>query len=346
MTSLKRYTDEQFLEAYQNTTGTPNAIAKYLGCDPKTAYKRHKALFDSPVSKPERNDQLHIAPPPDEMPIEDILAYKEAIFDKLMEREKYSELIHVTVSEDKPIAIALLGDPHFDDDGCHVRQLRHDLNVIKDTEGMYAGHIGDLLNNWVGRLLRLHANQSTTAETAIRLMEWMLNYCPNLFVIFGNHDVWNQGRDILNLMLRHANSVNEPHGARIALNFPNGKQVRINARHDFKGFSQYNPTHGHRKEQLWQAHKDHIYVSGHRHVDAMSMIPQTDGTCSWSFIVSGYKVIDDYAKEGGFPKQKVSCSLTVIIDPTTDHPGELVKPFPDIEAAAKYLTFLRSQEPK
>ena len=236
----------------------------------------------------------------------------------------------------------MIGDPHIDDDGCDIEALENDLTVIRNTRAMYAGHLGDLTNNWIGRLARLYANQVTTAAQSIKLMEWMLDRVPNLFVVNGNHDCWGNGSDLISFILRSQGTVNNSHGMRLALNFESGKQVRIHARHDFKGHSQYNPVHGHRKEQLWSGNRDHIYVSGHRHTDACSVVPHPDGTCSWSFIVSGYKVVDDYADENGFRDGKMSPAVAVVINPNAS-PAELIKPFWDLQAAADYLTWLRKK---
>lgn len=285
---------------------------------------------------------LHIPQPPNgDETVEEILARKISLYQRKKSLKDFNQLINIAVKDNKPIAVCLIGDPHIDDDGCDIITLQNDLETIKNTDGMYAGHVGDLTNNWVGRLARLYANQTTTAGQSIKLMEWMLNQAENLFVIGGNHDCWNQGMDLISFVMRSHQSVVNAHGARLALNFPNGKQVRIHARHDFKGHSQYNPTHGHRRAQLWEGNKDHVYVSGHRHSDAASMIPQSDGTCSWSFMVSGYKVIDEYAEAGGFTEQRANPSVTIVINPNAPTEAELVKPFWHAQTAADYLTWLR-----
>jgi hypothetical protein len=280
-------------------------------------------------------------PPKGGETIDEILARKRNLFTRKKELHDFNNLIHVKVKDDKPIAVCMIGDPHIDDDGCDIFALERDLTTIANTKGMYAGHIGDLTNNWVGRLARLYANQTTTAEQAIQLMEWMLNLAPNLFVVNGNHDNWNQGADLISFVMRSVTGINSNHGGRIALNFPNGRQIRTHARHDFKGHSMYNPTHAHRRAQLWEGNRDHIYISGHKHYDALSMIPQPDGTCSWSAIVSGYKVIDDYADEHGFTSMKANPSLTFVMNPHAKTEAELVKPFWDVEVAGDYLKYLR-----
>lgn len=327
--------DIEKLKLIYFSTGSKSATAKELNLPRSTVrYQVKKLQLDKLLSVP--------TPPLDDETVEEIIARKKTLYSRLKDSQDFHKLVPVTVNSDRPIAVTLIGDPHIDDDGCDIVQLERDLEIIRNTEGMYAGHLGDLTNNWVGRLARLYANQTTTAKQAIMLMEWMLNAAPNLFVVGGNHDCWNQGMDLIGFVMRqHTNSVVNAHGVRLALNFSNGKQVRICARHDFKGHSQYNPNHGHRREQLWGGNKDHVYVSGHRHSDAASVIPQPDGTCSWSFLVSGYKVIDDYAHENGFHEARMAASVTIVIDPNAPCEAELVKPFWNVEAAAKYLNFIR-----
>lgn len=291
--------------------------------------------FGNTVSK------IEVAPPPkSDVDIEDILAHKRKIYKRKKAHHDYNKLINIAVKDDKPIAVCHIGDPHVDDDGCDIEALERDLTIIRNTPGMYAGHLGDLTNNWVGRLARLYANQTTTASQAIKLVEWMLDQCPVLFLVNGNHDNW-QNTDVLDFIMRSSGAVHDRNRVRIGLNFPNGKQVRIHARHSFKGTSIYNPTHGQRRAQLWEGDRDHVYIAGHFHSDGASMIPQSDGTCSWAFQVSGYKVIDEYAIEGGFTEQRANPSLTTIINPYAKNEAELIKPYWDAEAAADYLTFLR-----
>lgn len=110
-------------------------------------------------------------PPKTEEPIEDLLARKRARLEASVAENEWSKLIPVQVNSDKPIAVTLVGDPHVDDDHCDIVSLEHDLTVVGKTKGMYAGHIGDLTNNWVGRLAALYAHQSTTFSEGLRLTD-------------------------------------------------------------------------------------------------------------------------------------------------------------------------------
>ena len=58
-------------------------------------------------------------------------------------------------------------------------------------------------------------------------------------------------------------------------------------------------------------------------------------------MVSGYKVIDEYAEAGGFTEQRANPSVTIVINPNAPTEAELVKPFWHAQTAADYLTWLR-----
>jgi hypothetical protein len=314
-----------------------NAISRELGV-PRTTV-RYWAQRLQPFA-----DEINVTPAPDpNEPLEALIARKKAGMARSNAYEAWAKLIPVQVKTSGPIGLFLVGDPHVDDDHCDIAQLEHDLSTVGRTKAFFAGHVGDLTNNWVGRLKALYANQGTTFRDGLRLTEWMLGLAPNLFVVGGNHDCWEKGMDLLNFIVKQGPSGPlQAHGARLALNFPGGQEIRIHARHDFPGKSQFSDTHGMKRELLF-GHKDHILVAGHTHVDEARIEPSIDGEVHWFFRVSGYKVIDDFAKEKGFRPKRLAPGVSVVIDPSRKIPAERVKPFWDVEAAADYLTFLRSK---
>lgn len=279
-------------------------------------------------------------PPPADETLDELLARKKLGMQRSMAHEEWAKCIPVQVKTEGPLGLFLVGDPHVDDDHCDIAQLERDLTAVGKTKAMFAGHIGDLTNNWVGRLQRLYANQSTTFKDGLRLTEWMLGLAPNLFVVGGNHDLWNNGMDLLRFIVRQGPL--QAHGARLALRWPDGSEVRVHARHDFPGRSQYSDTHGMKRELLF-GHKDHVLVAGHTHVDEARCEPSLDGDVHWLFRVSGYKVIDDFAKEKGFRPKRLAPGVSLVINPAARVPAEVVKPFWDVEAAADYLGFVRKR---
>jgi hypothetical protein len=325
--------------AWRQAGNNISAAADALGLHRATLQGRLRAaalrgLLDGP------EPELEIEPPPSgDESLEELIDRKKRGMARSLAREDWARLIDVQVKKDGPIGLLLVGDPHVDDDHCDIAQLEHDLSTVAAHKHFYAGHLGDLTNNWVGRLKALYANQSTSFNDGLRLTEWMLNLAPNLFVIGGNHDLWEKGMDLLRFVVKQGHL--QAHGARLALRWPNGQEIRVHARHDFPGRSQFSDTHGMKRELLF-GFRDHILVCGHTHVDEARIEPSLEGDVHWLFRVSGYKVIDEYAKANHFRHKRLAPSVALVIDPDAP-PSEQVKPFWCAERAADYLKFLRKR---
>lgn len=334
------------MQRYERLAATglnKTACAQKMGLTKSTLYTYINKHAGTVGYVPRRPDaELDIPTPPSaQEPIADLVARKKAAFQREQEHDEFLNLISVKVRTPGPVAICAVGDPHVDDDKCDIGGIEHDMSVIGRTPGMYALHVGDITNNWVGRLGRLYAHQSTKAEDGIRLAEWMFGLAPPLAVVGGNHDLWNEGMSWLNFCTRQAGvKLLQAHGVRLNLVFPGGKALRIHTRHDFPGHSQFNPVHGLRKEHLFGM-RDHVNIAGHKHIDTYAVIPSPDGYMQHMLRVSGYKAYDDYAKSGNFQPMKMGPTCALIIDPDTRKPAELVKPFWDLDEAADYLTFKR-----
>ena len=277
----------------------------------------------------------------DDEPVEDLLARRSDRFEALANRKQRRHIRTVQVGLRGPIAITHVGDPHVDDDGCNLPELIRTVKVISSTKGMWAGNIGDLTNNWVGRLQKLWAKQSTTAKEALRLAEWLMMSCPWLYLVMGNHDVWNHGDHILRYIVREAQiAVISDATARIELKFPKGNHIRIVARHDFKGSSIWNRAHGPMRESKLNPWGD-VYVSGHRHIWAYHAEEGMDSVPRHAIIVRGFKQFDSYAETHGFYQHKYGSSCTTIFNPLAQSAMERVRVVWDIDEAADMLTWMR-----
>lgn len=295
-----------------------------------------------------RRKKIEIEDPPDlpqeSRDIETLLEDRRAEYRRKNEAAQARNLIPIKVKINGPIAIAHFGDPHVDDPGCDILQLERDMQTVNETEGMFGANVGDFSNNWVGRLSHLYSDQTTTHDEAWKLVEWMVGYLQWLYLIAGNHDVWSGARDPVKWMVRNKSSLYEPHGVRIGLNFPNGKQVRINCRHDFTGHSGWNPAHGPMKaaQMGW---RDHVLACGHKHTSAYGVVKDpSDGLISHCIRVAGYKIHDDYGKRLGLPNQNIAPTFVTIIQPEYDDDDpRLITTFFSVQEAAEYLTHLRSK---
>ena len=240
------------------------------------------------------------------------------------------------------MGLAWLGDPHVDDDGCDWPTLRRHVKCIQETEGFHGCSIGDVSNNWVGRLAALYAKQSATAKEAWKLVEWLIKEIDPLILIAGNHDMWSGAGDPVNWM-KKPHTVYEDWSARIQLCFPNGTNTRLIAAHDMAGHSMWNQLHGPMKQAKFLQNAD-FYIAGHKHTWALSQIelPEADRT-PWLARARGYKFFDDYAVKLSLEEQRYGHSIAMIIDPNEDSPVRRVTCFADLEEGADYLTYKRKK---
>ena len=300
-------------------TGNITQAANLLGISRRTMQHRLRCINNSSGINAETIIKQKFSVPelPSSLPsIEELLEARTAQGERSRTADEARHLIPIQVNIDGPFGLMVFGDPHVDDDGCNMRLLRHHVELAKHP-AIVTGHIGDVANFWVGRLARLYAHQSTSVHEAIMLAEWLLTQHDNLFCVLGNHDSWQGGglENPINWILRHAGTVTEDAGVRIALQSPCGTLTRVNARHDFPGRSQYNINHGMRRELAF-GHRDHILVSGHLHSGGdQGLCHDGDGMVSQLVRVSGYKQVDHYARVLNFPPQKIHPSALIIIDP-------------------------------
>jgi len=300
---------------------------------------------EKPQTTQSKGMSIEQEPPLGDLTIDEIISSKKELARRKIAAQNYNHLIDVNVSIDGPVGLIVLGDPHVDDDSCDIVRLESDLDIACKTEAMFLGHLGDITNNWIGRLQFKYGDQVTTRAHARKLINWVLKDRPNMFVVSGNHDLWNDGQNLLDWALEDQLVIAQPHGVRLNLKFPSGDPIRIHARHDFPGNSIYNAAHSLRRELAFGL-RDHILLAGHRHIDAYAMHAHADDPwISHLFRVSGYKMVDDYADTHRFMPMRFAPSVTLILDPTAN-PVDKVKPFWDTHAGADYLKFLRKRKSK
>lgn len=281
-------------------------------------------------------------------PLEELLERRRRAFEVKARNEDAARLIRRNVPVAGPYGILHFGDPHIDDDGTDIITLERHATLVRNTPALYGANVGDTTNNWVGRLARLYAEQSTTAEEAWRLAEWFIHLVgPKwLYLVGGNHDGWSGAGDPLKWITREANALYQPNEVRVELIPPRGQNVRVNARHDFSGSSMWNPTHGVMRAAQMGV-RDHIFVAGHRHVSGYQPLKLPSDTGEPILVhciqVASYKVIDRYAKEKGFRDQNISPAVLTVIDPEAPRPTGLVQVYHDIEEGIEWLKWKRQR---
>jgi hypothetical protein len=334
------------LEAYYANGNNISQAAASLGKPRKTVSRWvNFGLAHEVKSKEFETDILPETLPP----VEEIIEDRKRRFAQKAKAEEARKLISVRVKLDGPIGIMHKGDPHVDDDGTDLALLESHVKIINDTPGLFGANVGDIQNNWIGRIAHLYGEQSTSRIESWEIAKWYVEGVNWLYILGGNHDVWagsGQGAgDPLAWMLKSQTGVYEAWGARLGLKFPNGKQVVVNARHDFAGHSMWNTAHGPSKS-FQMGWKDHILTCGHKHTTGYTILkdPAT-GLIGHAIRLASYKTYDRYAKERGLPEQNISPACVTIIQPDkADDDPALVTTIWDVETASDFLTFLRNRK--
>lgn len=335
----------QALDVLKRFDGNQSQAAHFLGISRPGFIKRMNTakarLADGTLRK---EKPFEVPRLPDGSPnAEELLERRRKDFDRVKTAKIARKLINIPIKIDGPIGIIHFGDPHVDDDGTDIGLLEDHVRIVNKTEGLFGANLGDMQNGWVGRLARLYGEQSTSHNDAWILTEWLVTSLQWLYLVGGNHDCWAGVGDPLKWIAKQSNNVLDYHGVRLNLCFPSGAKVRVNARHDFAGHSQYNPAHGPMKA-VQGGWRDHILTCGHKHVSFVGgpLKDPSSGLLSWSIRCAGYKTFDRYAEEKGLPDQNAFAACATIIDPQYgDDDTRLVTVIPDVEEGARFLQFKR-----
>jgi len=318
--------------------------AKQLGKKYHTVYALYKKY--KPESKIENMEKAPFVVqdiPEEELSWQELVERSVKRWQRKKETHDATKLIDVELKEKKPFALCFVGDPHIDDDGCNWGRLKADMDIMANTPGMIGICVGDITNNWVGRLMKKYADQETTRKQAEKLIEWFLSEAGVYWaaVIGGNHDIWNtDGGDINKFIFRSQAGVYRNHGVRLQLHIPGGKTIRVNCRHDFAGHSQWNEAHAMSKAARFGV--DDIYVAGHRHISGYQIVKNHESQrISHAVRVAGYKEIDDYAESKSLREHNIFESMCFVIDPGQQDPLRFIKPVFSMDEAAEELTYKR-----
>jgi hypothetical protein len=276
------------------------------------------------------------------LPVEELVQERIKKYSIKKTSKEQKKLVNIDIKVSGPIGIAHFGDPHVDDDGTDLSQIVMYMDRLNEVDGMFCGNLGDIQNNWIGRLSFLYGQQSTSARESWKLTEYFVNKVNWLYLVAGNHDVWSGDGDPLEFIMRDHKGLYERWGARMNLRFPNGKEVRINARHTFKGNSIWNTAHGVARaaQTGWS---DHILTCGHTHVSGYQVLKNpASGLISHALQVASFKILDNYADKLGLDDKNIfNCPVTIIDPRYEDDDNRLITTIFNPMVAAGYLEFLR-----
>jgi hypothetical protein len=278
-----------------------------------------------------------------ERELTELLTYKRTSADRVLAHEDAIKLVKIKVKTPGPLGFMIFGDPHIDNEGCDFRLLESHLEIAKARpETILAGNIGDIRDNWIGRLAMLAWKNTLAAKETWKLADWLMHYINWTWLVRGNHDCWSGDNDPLDWISQSADiGVDERHGVRLEFEHPNGNKTRMHVRHDFPGRSIYNANHGLGREARF-GFRDHIIAAGHLHYGMDSAEIIADQLIQM-VRVCGYKRGDEYRSMKGFYQSLIHPAALIIVDP--DQPdGSRSRCFcaPSVEEGAKYLDWKRA----
>jgi hypothetical protein len=340
------------LHAVVADKGSIQAAQKFLGMSWSSAQQLYQkaitvlGLPDVRSSKPSLGKSpktVNPAPeikfpavPEDDIPISEIIRLNTRRAEKRIAAAAAKREQTITIGNAEPCAIAFVGDPHLDDDGCDWPLLMRHIEMMQRPH-VYAVNVGDTTNNWTGRLMRLYAEQETSRKTARKLAKWFLTESGVKWLVWvmGNHDAWESGSDILRLM-NTTGIVMDDWSARFSVQWANGLEVPFWVAHDFPGTSQWNRMHGLMKAAMMRGGAA-VYAAGHRLVSGLHWEPLEDKDAAyWALRSKGYKALDSHAVRIGYGHTDDGQTTAVVVNPREKDPREVVQGFKSLTAAIAY----------
>lgn len=283
--------------------------------------------------------------PDDDIDAEQIVDMMERRFLQRHKHHQAHRWFPIRFKSDAPIGLVVVGDPHLGSNGCNFPLIRQHARLLAAAEGCYAVNIGDTVDNWGGKLVRLYAENDVSRATERKLARWFLQETgiPWIVWLHGNHDTMADG---FSTYLNAINAKTIPMvdwRARFRLVFPSS-EVKVDAAHNHKGHSMWNALHG----QIRAAHMDefaHIVVAGHHHTWALGQVEMPSGDVVHLGRARGYKFIDDHAHRHGFAEQQYGAAIMYVIRPSHHHnPIKFIRSFADIEDGCDYLAIVREKD--
>ena len=219
-----------------------------------------------------------------------------------------------------PICLAHMADLHLGGSGVDYARLDADIDIILRTPGMYVNLVGDVLDNFIiGRLKDLRmGTEFTVSEEWVLVKRVLRRLAPKLLIsVAGNHDLWTfalSGVDYLREI--HAqinpNILYAKYENRVRINVGDATYT-LQSRHSWRGYSQWNATHGIEKAAKFDGGKPFdIGVGAHTHASGLCREFNNGGGTGIAILCGSYKRKDNHADQVGFPGPNKSATVCTI----------------------------------
>ncbi|MCA9898598.1 MAG: hypothetical protein KC433_10445 [Anaerolineales bacterium] len=274
-------------------------------------------------------------------PIDEEEVWERAIRqNRRLKQKEQRKKEQVIAFERGPVCIVNFADLHCGNEGVDYERIDRELDIVLSTPGMYAGFIGDLLDNFIiGKLARLemHSSFKITEEWAMVKRITKKAAPKMLWSVSGNHDYWT-------VMTSGIDYFREVHASLPQRVLYDDTEINVDMvvgahtykwrlRHKWKGSSIYNDTHAVERAAKFDKGKHFdIGVMAHTHTSGLARQFNNGGKTGLAIICGAYKRYDKFANQVGFPQANEQCAVAIVLD---DQGG--MTTFSNLETAAAYM---------
>jgi predicted phosphodiesterase len=256
------------------------------------------------------NATITVSPPPEEMDLEEYFNSLERVSDARASISRTQESTVFTPADNLPVGIAFTSDWHVGAGGVDYSRLREDLDLIRETDGLYAVHLGDLIENtkpqgksgpalW-GALFPNPDDQIRYLVSRMRMIsgKWVA-------ICQGNHDAFDGRWAGIDRLPALADDLGCPYfterGGTIIVDH-GGQRYVVVVKHNWRGNSGVNKSNAQRRvwdEWPWEWQSADVVVLGHTHEPLVETVQRRGQPVA--YIRCGtYKVKDDYGERLGY----------------------------------------------
>ena len=216
-----------------------------------------------------------IWPIPEDPPVDffkdDLWLTLESLQQQMQDLDTEVAEVNVTVADDKPIMVVFFSDLHIGHTQCNMALLRHDLDLIKNTPGLYVVMGGDLADNVVTAVSGRGMFHEQLAPIRIQqaLIDRMCGYVTKdktLAMLLGNHEGWSLSSADYDPIAYIAQKIGCAYlGAHGFVNVTlGGETYKILTAHQFRMRSSFNLTHQAKRLEDFMGEAD-VTFTGHTH---------------------------------------------------------------------------------
>ncbi len=279
---------------------------------------------------------------------EDMLFYDDADVDNFLDTMKLLQKSQkklstkqtsttISIDDNKPIGIAHTGDWHLGHKGVDYERFDLDMNLLENTEGMYAFLLGDYAERAIkhkGSHFGELVSPGMQDRLVLRQMERLRRKA--LAIVRGCHDAWEEAltdNDFMEEICLRANAVNLWHGGKVTLKLGN-QEYLWRLRHKYPYESSLNPGNSMRRLMERQGPCD-VAAGAHKH-EHYFFHGQIMEELRVLLRPGSYKIWDDFAQQLGGWEAKPIMPVVIIFPDKKE-----LLPVPDIRQAVPILEGLR-----